>query len=273
MDASHKMEFRRPRRDYRKFALVLVALGTMALGFIISYFPGRGTVARMDASTGWNKDQGFAGLGVLPTAADRAAALSETPLATSAATQAQTPLDGILQEARTLVHKRRYDEALLRLTSYQPALKNRAEAYMLVGDALVGKQDYQTARDFYNAAIDRDPMLADAYFGHAVASEGLGDLPAALGGMRSFLHTVKDASPERLKVAQARSAIWEWESKLGRGPWGPTQGIPPGFSAAELKRDGRGVAIKMPKPETLSPDGTTEYEIKHANKTKIYPRE
>jgi hypothetical protein len=142
----------------------------------------------------------------------------------------------------------------------------------LLGEALEGRRDYAVARDFYVAAIDRDHYLSDAYWGVATSSEQLGELDSAIGAMRSYLHTERDPDPQRLRINQARSAIWEWESKLGRGPWGPTRGIPPGFSADEVKRDGRGVGVKMQLPETLQADGTWKNEIKHADKIKIYPR-
>jgi tetratricopeptide (TPR) repeat protein len=142
----------------------------------------------------------------------------------------------------------------------------------VLGRALEGKGDYATARDFYNAAIDRDPALSDAYWGFATTSEKLNDLPSALGAMRSYLHTEPDADPYRRRIAQARSAIWEWESKLGRGAWGKTKGLPPGFTEAELRRDGRGVGVKIPIEGTENAAGVSRYEIKSADKIQIYPR-
>ena len=127
---------------------------------------------------------------------------------------------------------------------------------------LIGRGEHAVAHDFLNRAINLDPALAEVYFDHARASEGLGDRVSALGGMRTFLHLVKDSDPFRLPVAQARSAIWEWEAQLGRGVYGPTKGVPPGFTAEQIKRDGKGVGTMMQKPETLRPDGTMDYEIK-----------
>lgn len=168
----------------------------------------------------------------------------------------------LLAQAARQNEARRHDDAIATLNQVRPLDPDNAEAYMRVGDALLGKKDYVAARDFYLAAIDRNPVLSGAYFGFAVASEELGDLESAIGGMRSYLHVEPDKAPGRLPVAQARSAIWEWESRLGRGPWGPTKGIPPGWTADEIKRDGRGVGVKMQKIETLRPDGTMDYEIK-----------
>lgn len=146
-------------------------------------------------------------------------------------------------------------------------------AFHAMGQVMMQRGRFRDARDYFESAIDRDPLRADAYFDHATASEALGDLESALGGMRSFLHVAQDKDPFRLKIAQARSALWEWEAKLGRGPWGPTRGIPPGFTEAELKRDGKGVGVKMPIPGTEGPDGLQKYEIKHADKIKMFEKE
>lgn len=170
----------------------------------------------------------------------------------------------LLKQAAVAIDAKRFDDAIGILNSGVPLLKEQPEAYVSMGNALLGKRDFATARDFMKAAIDRNPMYADAYFGYAVASEALEELDSALGAMRSYLHTEKNPDPYRLKVAQARAAIWEWEARLGRGEWGPTMGIPPGFTKEELKRDGKGVAVKMPIPGSEGPDGQMKYEIKSA---------
>lgn len=172
----------------------------------------------------------------------------------------------VMKLAAADIKAKRYDDALRRLSLARPLIQQYPESYLMLGSALEGKKDYAAARDFYNAAIDRNPYLSEAYWGFATSSEQLGDLPSAIGGMRNFLHTQPSPDPNRLKVVQARSALWEWESQLGRGPWGPTKGIPPGFTREELKRDGRGVGIKMPILESKTPDGTMKYEIKHQKK-------
>jgi hypothetical protein len=115
-------------------------------------------------------------------------------------------------------------------------------------------------------AIELNPAQANAYYGIAMVQDAEGNIEGALGGMRSFLHLVKDPDPFRIHVARARSAIWEWEAKLGRGPWGATGGIPPGFTEEELRRDGRGAGVKMPIPGTEGPDGEPQYEIKSADR-------
>jgi tetratricopeptide (TPR) repeat protein len=266
---------RRKKRDYRLLALFFVAVAVVALGFLVQRLPGRG----MDTSqVAVEKKHGeikpdtspFAGI---PDSAEQVAR-EEAEIA--AVRPPESPADAekqaLRKEARTELAAKRFRKAFSPLDRLIKLAPGDAQAHVLMGLALEGAGNFKLARKYYEAAIDRDVLMADAYFGYATTSEALGDLEAALGAMRGFLHVQKDNDPYRLRVAQARSAIWEWESKLGRGPWGPTRGIPPGFTEEELRRDGRGVGTKMPIPGTEKPDGSMEYEIKHSDKIKTYKR-
>lgn len=257
------------RRDVRPLALAAVLAGILLIGAVVGQLPGRGTVAGAPPAA---SPPGFSELRDASPPAPRTERESSAPPTspernpTNTAPDKNAEVKSLLKQAVAEINAKRYDAAIATLNRLRPLAPKHPEAYRLVGEALLGKRDFDTSRDFFNAATNLDPMLADAYFGFAIASEGLGDLEAALGGMRSYLHTEKNKDPYRLKVAQARSAIWEWESKLGRGPWGPTKGIPPGFTADEIKRDGKGVGTKMQKAETLRPDGTMDYEIKSGDR-------
>lgn len=260
------------RRDFRLRALVLLVLAVGVLGWLTTWVPSRGVLAVVEKK-GKAIDGGFSAL-QLPSPESRRELGEEITIEPKI--DRNDPQSAVAREQLNLakgeIKARQYDKAISRLTAAHAAVQSYPEAYLLIGKALEGKKDYKTARDFYVAAIDRNPWLADAHWGVATSSEALGDLPAALGGMRSYLHTEPDPDPYRLKIGQARSAIWEWESQLGRYDWGPTKGIPPGFSREELKRDGKGVAIKIPRQETLQPDGSMKYDIRHADKVKIFPR-
>ena len=250
----------RGRPDYRPFALVALALLVGGIGYLVQRLPDRGVVAASQPAV--TERPGFAGLPA-PGADVRPAGIEQGPNPDEKkGTAGSGTLEQALKQADALIAEKKYDHAIRTINRVRPLAGNSAQAYRLVGRALMGRGDPATARDFFAKAIDLNPRFAQAYFDHASASEGLGDLESAIGGMRSFLHIVKNPDPFRLQVAQARSAIWEWEAKLGRGPWGPTKGIPPGFTADQIKRDGKGVGTMMQKPETLRPDGTMDYEIK-----------
>lgn len=263
-------------RDHRLRALALAVLGTASVGYLVFLMPDRGVVADAEAPPAV---VGRADLSQLPAvAADEqrpeSAAKKSLPQAPA---EAKRPVDPqaeetrqILEAARKQIKAKRYDEAIVALHQARQRIMGNPTSYVVMGNALEGKKDYDTARDFYAAAIDRDPYMPDAYWGFATTSEALGELDAALGAMRSFLHVQPNADPQKLRIVQARSALWEWEAKLGRGPWGPTKGIPPGFSAEELRRDGRGVGLKVPRLETLQPDGSMKYDVRGQDKFNIF---
>jgi tetratricopeptide (TPR) repeat protein len=280
--------FKRPvkpgtRRDYRVVAVVAAIVGTALLGYGVSLLPERGVSAVTQAAL---PPASRADLSDLPKAsADQqrpsSASLESQPVpaspSASGTKKALAPKEPeatgpakILQTATAHIDAKRFDAAITSLNDARAQVQGDPQSYLLMARALEGKADYDTARDFYSAAIDRNSTLADAYFGFATTSEKMGDLEAAIGGMRNFLHVQPNADPQKLQIVQARSAIWEWESKLGRGAWGPTKGIPPGFSEAELKRDGRGVGVKMPLEETKQGDGSMKYEIKAQDKFKLF---
>jgi tetratricopeptide (TPR) repeat protein len=272
--ASDTLSPSRPRRDYRPLALVMVAITVVALGFLVDRLPGRGTEASLTPKPvkhGQIKADltPFAGIPDSPekVAREEAARESTAPLTPEEAEKRE-----LRKEARMLLASRDFKAAIAPLQKLIARAPQDAQAHVLMGLALEGSEQFAKARQFYEAAIDRDLQMADAYFGYATTSEALGDIESALGGMRSFLHVQHDDDPYRLRVAQARSAIWEWESKLGRGDWGPTRGIPPGFTEAELRRDGKGVGTKMPIPGTQQADGSSKYEIKHGDKIEMFKK-
>lgn len=262
------------RRDYRPLGVTIAVVSVLAIGMLVEFMPGRGVevpaAARTESAA---RQDGFAGL-QQGAAAPRPENVPETASAQTggnpAAEQAMKEINALLRSAEKSIREKRYDEAIATLNRAGPMNPEHAPTYLTMGHALAGKRNYALARRYYEAAINFDPLYADAYFAHAAASEQLGELETALGGMRSFLHTVKNPDPYRLQVAQARSAIWEWEAQLGRGPWGATRGVPPGFTAAELRRDGKGTGTKMPIPGTADANGMSQYEIKTSDKFNIF---
>ena len=263
----------RRRRDQRLFGIVLVVLGTALVGYLISLAPGRGVSAdpALVAARADLRDLAASDAGHPPRLKVEEVEAEATPEPKAAAKKAP-PTEGekIMQAAKAHMRAKRYDDAIGTLHEARELLKPDLRAYLLMASALEAKKDYDTARDFYGAVLDRDPWQADAYWGVATTSEALGELDAAVGAMRNFLHVQPNADPQKLRIVQARSALWEWESKLGRGPWGPTKGIPPGFTAAELRRDGGGVGVKIPRLDSKQGDGTMKYDVKAQHKFPLF---
>ena len=85
-----------------------------------------------------------------------------------------------------------------------------SDAHVNMGYALLGMQRHRAAHDFFLSAIELKPNQVNAYYGLALALEHLGDLPGAIGAMRSYVHLVPANTPQ---VRKARAALWEWETK------------------------------------------------------------
>jgi Flp pilus assembly protein TadD len=116
-------------------------------------------------------------------------------------------------QAVVMLHARQYEHAvtaLHRVIELAPAMP---EAQVNMGYALLGLERADAARVSFLAAIDLRPSQANAYYGLAMADEQRQDYESALGGMRSYLHLAPANDPHRVR---ARSALWEWEEKLGR---------------------------------------------------------
>jgi tetratricopeptide (TPR) repeat protein len=85
------------------------------------------------------------------------------------------------------------------------------EAHVNMGFALLGSRRYAVAKDFFSAAIDLNTGQLNAYYGLALALEGLDDLPGARGAMRSYIHLARADDPY---VTRANAALWEWDGAL-----------------------------------------------------------
>jgi|GEM_PF-6773380 len=122
------------------------------------------------------------------------------------------------EEGVFMLHAGRYNEAataMHRVLLLSPGL---VEAHVNMGYALLGLKRYKAADEFFRKAIDLKPYQGNAYWGLAEALEGEGDLSGALGAMRTYIHLAKAGDPY---VTRARSALWEWESRLKHGPPSP----------------------------------------------------
>lgn len=127
----------------------------------------------------------------------------------------QRELEERFEQAVAMLHAKKYDYAITALHRVIALAPRMPEAYVNMGYALIGMQNYPAARDFFNTALEIEPYQANAYWGLAVALEQMGDLEGALGAMRTFIHL---SPPNDPYLRKARSALWEWESTLKRGP-------------------------------------------------------
>jgi tetratricopeptide (TPR) repeat protein len=117
------------------------------------------------------------------------------------------------EQAVVMLHARQYEHAVTALHRVLELAPRLPEAHVNMGYALIGLQQHEAARGFFEAAIELNPRQANAYYGLALVAEQQQDWEVALGAMRTYLHFAPPSDPH---ATRARSALWEWEQKLGR---------------------------------------------------------
>lgn len=249
------------QRDHRLTAALIVAGLVLLFGAVTTFAPSRGTVAESTAQDPQARPSGVPTFPFLLVPVPEAARPVEefVPSPDPAADPRKhsdemrdTEVRQRLLEAGKLMDDGRYGEAVKPLARAIELRRNYPAPYVNMGYAQLGLGNLESAHEAFMRAIDLKPNEARAYYGLGIVYDRSGDFAAATGAMRGFLHLTTESDPFNPAVTRARSALWEWEAKLGRGPWGPTRGIPPGLTEDELKRDGHGVGMLAPQPDGTS---------------------
>jgi len=115
------------------------------------------------------------------------------------------------QQAVALLQQGQYEFAVQGFHEVLKFVPDLPEAHVNMGFALLGLEKFKVAQEFFDSASNIRPSQSNAYYGLAVAHEGLGNLQQAVVTMRSFVHIAAQDDPFRRK---AESAIWEWEAAL-----------------------------------------------------------
>jgi len=115
------------------------------------------------------------------------------------------------QQAVSLLQHGEYDYAVQGFHEVLKLAPDMPEAHVNMGFALLGLEQFEAARSFFDTATNLRPEQTNGYYGLAIAHEGLGELPAAVAAMRTYAHIAKDDDSYRHK---AEAAIWEWEAEL-----------------------------------------------------------
>ena len=136
------------------------------------------------------------------------------------------------QQAIGLLHAKRYDYAIAALDAVLELAPGMPEAYVNMGYAFIGLEEFGPAQGAFEKAIDAKVDQVNAYYGLAIALEGQEQYETALGAMRTYIHL---SPPDDPFLAKARSALWEWEAQLGR-----VKGVEP------AKEGEKGATIKAP---------------------------
>ena len=110
-----------------------------------------------------------------------------------------------------MLHAKQYDSAMTAFHRVIQLAPDMPEAYVNAGFALLGKKEYAMAADFFNDATKLNKNQLNAYYGLAVALEGMGNLRSAIEAMYAYLHQAPKDDPFRRK---AEAALWEWREAL-----------------------------------------------------------
>ena len=177
--------------DVRRKAIALTAVLIIALGVLLAYSPG-------------DRNSAVAVSSADPVADPKGHAIQ----------MRKAEIDRRFANGVTLLNAKRFEESAAEFHRVLALAPQMPEAHVNMGFSMVGEKRFAIAKDSFNTAIDLNRNQINAYYGLAVALEGLNDLPGALGAMRSFLHLNKS---DNAFVIKANAAIWEWGAALEKG--------------------------------------------------------
>lgn len=123
-------------------------------------------------------------------------------------------IDTRFQQGLIMLHAKQYDHALTAFHRVLQLAPEMPEAHVNAGFALIGMKRFREAHDFFEGATVLRARQANAYYGLAIALEGMNDLPGAIGAMETYQHLTKADDPYRRK---AEAAVWEWREALRGG--------------------------------------------------------
>lgn len=112
-----------------------------------------------------------------------------------------------------MLRAHRYDDAATAFHRVLALSPEMPEAHVNMGFAMLGKKDYQLALEFFEGATELRGDQLNAYYGMALALEGLGRFDAAAGAMRTYQHLTSPDDPflpkvnEKLKEYEARHGV------------------------------------------------------------------
>jgi len=192
------------RKDNRLVLVIATLLTFAAIGLLIDWHGSRETVAvnmQYDASVELSFDER------IYTMLTTGGANPQPPLPGAGTDDVQASF----LNATALLSARNFEQAVDAFHKVLMLQPEMPEAHVNMGFSLIGLQRFETARQFFQSAIDIRPAQRNAYYGLAVAHEELGALHEAIDAMRIYVHLVPQNDPFRRK---AESALWEWKAEV-----------------------------------------------------------
>jgi cytochrome c oxidase subunit I len=208
---------RRPgRRDVRWPAFALTLGLTVAIGVLLAQWPTETGVAVSGKQS-----------------------VLRTGPATDSAQKREEEIHRRFNQGVALLNAKHFEAAASELHRVLALAPEMPEAHVNMGFVMIGLQQYTMARDFFEAAIELRASQMNAYYGLAMALEGMGDVPGALGAMRTYVHR---ARPDDPYLRKANAALWTWEEELAKTRMDNQQ------QTAAIPENGKG-GVAYPIPE------------------------
>jgi len=148
-------------------------------------------------------------------AADREKEKIQQAMAAHAQERIKLEINQQFQKSVALLQEKKFDEAVTALHRVLQLAPTMPEANANMGFAMLGLKRYAAARDFFSASIQLNKNQINAYYGLAMAHDGLQDLPAAINAMRVFQHLVPADDAFRKR---ADAILKEWEAQPSAEP-------------------------------------------------------
>ncbi len=123
--------------------------------------------------------------------------------------QRQIEIRSRFDQGVAMLHAKQYDHAITAFHRVLELAPQLPEAHANMGFALLGKERFAAARDFFESATSLRHDQVNGFYGLAIALKGLDDLPGASGAMQVYLHRAPADDPFRPK---ARALVSEWAS-------------------------------------------------------------
>lgn len=215
MSQSLHQQSPRSNKNQHDFEALAVILSVAMVVAIISLMNSLTTWERSTVSASTSTVEGYSIPAQMrgPSSSNAASGHASAETFAEPKTEAERHVMERFQQAVSLLHAKRYDYAIAALDSVLAISPNMPEAYVNMGFAFLGLEEFGPAQGAFEKALDLKLDQVNAYYGLAIALEGKKEFETALGAMRTYIHL---SNPDDPHLVKARAALWEWEAQLGR---------------------------------------------------------
>lgn len=102
-----------------------------------------------------------------------------------------------------MLHMRQYEYAATAFHQVLTIAPQMPEAHVNMGFALLGLEQWQAARSFFETAIELRREQLNAYYGLALALEAQQDVRGAIGAMQTYIHLAPENDSYRERAVAA----------------------------------------------------------------------